>query len=421
MVFDARPRRSFLQIHVMGTLSSLRSLGIAASAAVVVTLALPSLATGAGTAGLVLRTTRAAPGGGTTPSLLRDASGFTITRDPIGPARWDAFDAQMRTFMRENGIRAGQLAVAKAGTIVYSHAYTNATDPSYTITQPTSIMRVSSNSKALVTAAITKLYATGTISPSTLAYPYLGVKKPLLASQKPDPRSNEITVDELVNHTAGLPNSSGASPEFNMWTIERQARIDGPLSAAQFAAYLYGVPLTSNPGTTEVYSNDGYFLLQRIVEKATGEDYLTWVDANVLAPIGIDDAVVTHTAADRRRPNETTCDDPNTGPSVLEPVRAPIVPDCYGGISVYEILGGPTSISISAQSLAKFIGTYNVYGLGGRAPGYAREGSFVGSTSWMESLYDGYDFAFSFNARENRQQQYFDISSLTTYFESHIK
>lgn len=354
-------------------------------------------------------------------STTSDKSGFTIARGPVGPARWKAFDAQMRSFMRQNGIRAGQLAVAKAGTIVYSHAYTNSTDPSYAITQPTSIMRVSSNSKALVTAAITKLYAAGTISPSTLAYPYLGVKKPLLSSQKPDPRADEITVEELVDHTAGLPNSSGASPEFNMWTIEREARIAGPLDEAQFTAYLYGVALTSNPGTTEVYSNDGYFLLQRVIEKATGEDYLTWVDANVLAPIGIDDAVVTRTAADERRPNETTCDDPNTGPSVLQPFRAPVVPDCYGGISVYEILGGPTSISISAQSLAKFIGTNNVYGLGGRAPGYAREGSFVGSTSWMESLFDGYDFAFSFNARENSQNEYFDVTTLTTYFDHHVK
>jgi CubicO group peptidase (beta-lactamase class C family) len=405
----------------MGTFSFLRSLGVATSTAMVLSLALVSPAARADTTGLASRTVRAVPGGDTAAAFARDGSGFTIKRGPAGPAQWDAFDDKMRAFMRQNGIRAGQLAVATAGTVVYSHAYTNAMDPSYVITQPTSIMRVSSNSKALVTAAITKLYAAGTISPSTLAYPYLGVTKPLLASQTPDPRSNQITVDELVNHTAGLPNSSGASPEFNMWTIERQANIDGPLSAAQFAAYLYGVPLTSNPGTTEVYSNDGYFLLQRIVEKATGQDYLTWVDAHVLAPVGIDDAVVTHTAADERRSNETTCDDPNTGPSVLKPVRAPIVPDCYGGISVYEILGGPTSISISAQSLAKFIGTYNVYGLGGRAPGYAREGSFVGSTSWMESLDNGYDFAFTFNARENRQQQYFDISSLTTYFESHIK
>jgi CubicO group peptidase (beta-lactamase class C family) len=326
----------------------------------------------------------------------------------------------MKSFMQQNGIRAGQLAVAQGGTIVYSHAYTNSTDPTYMITQPTSIMRVSSNSKALVTAAMTMLFSRGVLTPSTLVWPYLGVTAPLLLSQTPDPRAGEITLQELIDHSAGLHDSTGSAPEFNMWSIEQQAGNTGPLSQQQFTAYLYGQPLGYDPGSQVVYSNEDYYLLARVIEKAVGEVYLTWVDANVLAPIGITDAVVTATAQSGRRPNETTCDDPGTGQSVLTPQQSIILPDCYGGETVYEVLDGPTSISISAQSLAMFAGHYNVYGLGGRQAGYAREGSFVGSTSWMESLSDGYDFSFTFNDRVDTHGSEFDITPLTEYFEANV-
>jgi CubicO group peptidase (beta-lactamase class C family) len=355
-----------------------------------------------------------------TPAPTPNPSGFTIT-GAAGPKRWAGFDVQMQSFMREYGIRAAQLAVAKDGATVYSHAYTNSTDPKYMITQPTSVMRISSNSKAFVTAAITKLYAAGTISPQTRVYRFLGVTAPLLASQTPDPRSKEITVAELVDHTAGLPGSSGSDPEFNMFTIEREAGNTGPLTEEQYTAYLYGVALASDPGATETYSNDGYFLLQRVIERATHETYIDWIDRNVLQPAGIDDAYVGATAESGRRPDETACDDPNTGPSVLYPKDFKVVPDCYGGITVYEILPGPTSIITSAESLARFIGTHNVYGLGGRAPGYARDGSFVGSFSWMESLEDGYDYAFQFNTRVDRKGNEFDPTPLVDYFEAHVK
>ncbi len=205
-----------------------------------------------------------------------------------------------------------------------------------------------------------------------------------------------------------------------MYSIERAAGLNGPLSKDQFTAYLYGAPLSSVPGTREVYSNDGYYLLARVIEKATGQNYINWIDANVLAPIGITDAVITATAASARRPNEVQCDDPATGPSVLTPQQDTIVPDCYGGITYYEILDGPTSLSISAQSLVRYAGTYNTYGLGARQPGYAREGSFVGSISWMEALGDGDNFVFTFNSRVDQNGNAFDISPLTKYFETNV-
>jgi len=94
------------------------------------------------------------------------------------------------------------------------------------------------------------------------------------------------------------------APEFHMWAIETAAGLSGPLSDAQLTAYLYGEPLNSTPGTTYAYSNDGYYLLARVIERAAEMPYIDWVNANVLAPIGIADAVVSATAFSGRRSNE---------------------------------------------------------------------------------------------------------------------
>jgi CubicO group peptidase (beta-lactamase class C family) len=344
---------------------------------------------------------------------------FTVTGG-AAPAAYAAFDEEIRAFMERNGISAGQLAVARGGTIVFSHAYTSTADLNYPITQPSSIMRVASNSKALVTAAITKLYAAGVLTRDTKVYPYLGVTHALLPNQTLDPRSNAITVQNLVDHLGGLPGDGADAPEFNMWSIEVAAGLSGPLTKAQFTSYLYGLALSSPPGTSYQYSNDGYYLLARVIEKAVGRDYFDWVNENVLAPIGVTDAVVAATAADGRRANEVLYDDPGSGRSVLTPQLDVKLPRAYGGSTYMEDLDGPAAIVLSAESLAKFAGTYNVYGLGPRTAGKWRGGSLPGTRSLMESLPDGLDFAFIFNRRVDKSGSEFDIGPLQKYLEAHL-
>jgi D-alanyl-D-alanine carboxypeptidase len=206
-----------------------------------------------------------------------------------------------------------------------------------------------------------------------------------------------------------------------MRSIELRAGLPGPLTKSQFTSYLYGVPLSAAPGTTYVYSNDGYYLLARVIEKAVGQSYFDWVNANVLAPVGVTDAVVAATAASGRRPNEVFYDDPGTGCSVLTPERNVKLPDPYGGFTYMEDLDGPSAIVMSAESLAKFAGTYNVAGVGVRTAGNWRAGSLPGTRSLVESLPNGIDFAFTFNKRVNNKGAEFDIVSLREYLEGRLR
>jgi CubicO group peptidase (beta-lactamase class C family) len=50
-----------------------------------------------------------------------------------------------------------------------------------------------------------------------------------------------------------------------------------------------GRPLEFDPGTQTTYSNFGYLVLGRIIEKASGRSYEDYVKAEILEPLGITD------------------------------------------------------------------------------------------------------------------------------------
>ena len=90
-----------------------------------------------------------------------------------------------------------------------------------------------------------------------------------------------IRVDHLLHHTSGLRDYltlmalAGVpfeTPVEPAWILDLVARQE----AANFA-----------PGTEYLYSNTGYFLLGRLVERATGQSLAAWSEAHVFAPLGM--------------------------------------------------------------------------------------------------------------------------------------
>jgi CubicO group peptidase (beta-lactamase class C family) len=250
----------------------------------------------------------------------------------------------------------------------------------------------------LLTAAFSNLLTKGKLTGGERVYSYLGIKAPLLPSQTPDPRSKNIISLELAEHTAGLPGEGEGDPLFEMRDIEVALGAE-PLTATQFAQYLYGLPLLSTPGFTALYSNVGYFLLSQVVQKAAGKPYATYVQDSLLTPLGMKNWTLSPTSQANADPNEVFADDPYTGPSVFDITpSAPQEPFAYeGGDIIWELTAGPSDYVTNAESVSKFIGTYNVYGLGGRAIDYARDGCIPGAAAWAESETADIDFALLFN------------------------
>jgi CubicO group peptidase (beta-lactamase class C family) len=113
--------------------------------------------------------------------------------------------------------------------------------------------------------------------------------------------ANGITIDELLNHTAGVPDFYSI-PAFA--TVREQN-----LSLPQIARWLSSYPLDFTPGSKGRYSNSGYILLALAIERASGESYAKFMRDNVFTPFGL-----THTSADPPAANEATAPGYDPGP-----------------------------------------------------------------------------------------------------------
>lgn len=103
-----------------------------------------------------------------------------------------------------------------------------------------------------------------------------------LSDYYPDhPYGCEITVAQLLAHTAGVPNPL----PINWLHRFEDTAFD---EARALAAVLRAHPrLHSRPGERYAYSNVGYWLLGRVVERASGSPYTEYVEDDVLAPLGL--------------------------------------------------------------------------------------------------------------------------------------
>ena len=91
--------------------------------------------------------------------------------------------------------------------------------------------------------------------------------------------ANDITVWQLLHHTAGL--GDVLVPEY----FARREQFNKP---ADFLDLIARQPKVGEPGKEWNYSNAGYVLLGHIVEKVSQESYFDYVKRHVFAPAGMD-------------------------------------------------------------------------------------------------------------------------------------
>ena len=102
----------------------------------------------------------------------------------------------------------------------------------------------------------------------------------------PDPRLASVTVLDLLRHSGGWDRGISFDPMFRSREIAAALGVDPPADTAAIVRYMKGQPLDVDPATRYAYSNFGYCLLGRIVEKITGQPYADYVRSAILAPAG---------------------------------------------------------------------------------------------------------------------------------------
>ena len=306
-------------------------------------------------------------------------------------------DQIMHRFMQANGVRAAQLAVGKKGLTVFSHAYTWA-EPGYQVTLPGTRFLLAGCSKIFLEAAVQSLYDDGKLKPTTPVYPLLGFSEPL------DPRSDSITIQQLLDQTAGYDDSltgSAFDPTCNMRAIAIELSLTHPVTKLDVARYMYERRLDFTPGAERKESNYGYLLASVVVEHVTGTAYFDYIEERLLTPAGISEVKVMSTLPSGRTNDEAIAEDQGFGLSPIDLRSQFQVPNAYGGNGqINEVGDANYGIGASAQALTQFIHQYAAGDSGLRASGYSRSGSGPGASCLISSRTGALGWALTTNTRD---------------------
>ena len=220
---------------------------------------------------------------------LAAASAFPIraaNKNPVATLA-KAFDPVVEKFMHERGIPGGALAVVKNRRLVYARGYGWADREKKISVQPDTIFRIASVSKPFTAVAVFKLIEVGKLSLDTRAIELTGIEPLLANGAKRDARLDHITVRQLLQHTGGWDRDTSGDPMFKAVPIATLVGEAPPAGPRAVIRYMLGRPLDFDPGTRYAYSNFGYCLLGRIIEKISGQSYEAFVRENVLKTAGI--------------------------------------------------------------------------------------------------------------------------------------
>jgi CubicO group peptidase (beta-lactamase class C family) len=177
---------------------------------------------------------------------------------------------------------------------------------------PDDRVQVGSVAKALVATGVLRLVTLGRIDLDSPLARYL----PEVPVENRWESDAPLRVRHLLDHTGGLDDA-------RMWQVfSLRADADAPLRDG-LALQGQTLRLRHRPGDRFSYSNTGYLLLGMLLEAVTGTRYERWLDAELLAPLGMTRstfAFVTQTGPDADPTLAMGHFDPRS-PSAAVPIR----------------------------------------------------------------------------------------------------
>ena len=187
------------------------------------------------------------------------------------------------------------VAIVRNGRFVFEQGFGMADKEVQLQTLPTTLFRIASATKPITSVAIFMLVDQGKLNLSDKVFGPSGILDSSFGKQPYKQYVTDITVDHLLTHTCGgWPNDS-TDPMFRFKSSDQAKLISWTLE---------NLPLTYPPGQHWAYSNFGYCVLGRVIEKVSGQPYKDYVQQAVLTPCGITDMQIAGNTLKQRAPNE---------------------------------------------------------------------------------------------------------------------
>ncbi|KAG8677374.1 hypothetical protein FPOAC1_003390 [Fusarium poae] len=300
-------------------------------------------------------------------------------------------DKIMSLFIKDNGVRQAQISIGMRGHAFLERSYTYA-ESAYGTVKPHDVFLLGGVSKMFLYAAIEWCVDQLLVTYDTPVYKLLGYRNAF------DKRVEDITIQHLVDHTAGYDRDQSGEAAFEFGKVGLQLPHNGtePATLHDVIKYKLKKKLDFNPGERMVHSHYGSLLLGAVVANLTEMPYVDFLKKHILDGL---DVSLFETDARAHYKDNIVQQGLQIGVDARYPGKGEYVSGVYGGDgAIKEETAAAFSLRASATSVMKFAARHSVARTGKRKDGY-RRGGIEGGYAYVES-YGDFDFAILFNTRE---------------------
>lgn len=305
-----------------------------------------------------------------------------------------ALDEVVLDLMVERGIPAVSLSVMKSGKIVHERAFGWGDADLKMPHQPNTAMRLASMTKPITRALIFELVDRNKLKFDDKVFKLLDLDKSAPANL--DKRWRDITVQHLLDHKGGWDRESSPDQDFTIEFDKMSAALGVKLVDMKPAhMFQWGLDkvLQFDPGSRDAYSNYGYAVLGRVVEKVTGETYVDLVQQHVAKKSGMTSLRQSNPDAVKRAPDEIWyCYHPVFPPGTsIMPYR-------------FDTKEAASALACTASDYCRFIERYRFDGVrrSGERAAAGHGGRMPGTSSFGSERADGICFAILANRMEEK-------------------
>lgn len=272
----------------------------------------------------------------------------------VADARMASLDALLIKFVTEYHVPGASLAVAREGRLVYARGCGYADVEQKLPVQPRFQFRIASLTKPLTSVAILQLVEQEKLNLDACILDFLPELVPLTAAERDAHPWRKITVQQCLQHLGGWDGGKSFDPMFRGPRIARTLNIPSPPLASDVIRFMAKQPLDFQPGERYVYSNFGYNVLGRVIEKVSGRTYEEYVKEQIWQRVGAKSPRLGKTLLKNRAKDEVLYYEPGEeGKSVFAENQGQEVPGPYGrwSLEMMDAHGGWIS---SAPDLVRF-------------------------------------------------------------------
>ena len=229
------------------------------------------------------------------PAFITSETAFIEGKDPIVIERYPETETQKVSHKLDSLLLQinkrhdfhGSLLVAKNGKILYDNQIGYVDFRKKEPLHEASAFQLASVSKQFTAAAIMLLYERNQIQLTDTVNKYF-----------PDFPYEDVTIKNLLNHTAGLPRYFWvAEHEWQQKKAPNNSEMMALLPSSKALRYF-------KPGRNFDYSNTGYVVLASIVEKISGISFSDFVKKNIFDPLDMKDSYVFSFENDKIKKNQ---------------------------------------------------------------------------------------------------------------------